>query len=131
MLSYRLIWLEDDPPSNYPERSMAAVTTHDLYTIAGFWTGSDFRSQSSIGLKPHPESFDVVVRRIQKHTGRAMIVAATVEDALLVVDRPNMPGTTTQWPNWRIALPATIEDLQTDPLPQQLAEILNRRVRTA
>jgi 4-alpha-glucanotransferase len=60
-----------------------------------------------------------------------MIVAATVEDALLVVDRPNMPGTTTQWPNWRIALPATIEDLQTDPLPQQLAEILNRRVRTA
>jgi 4-alpha-glucanotransferase len=148
MLSYRLLWLEEERPSTYPERSMAAVTTHDLYTIAGLWTGSDFRSQQQIGLAPHHESVDEVTSRIQSMTGltadaplpevvtkvhkllaeaSSMIVAATLDDALLVEERPNMPGTTVQWPNWRIALPAAIEELQQRPLPRQIADILNHR----
>jgi 4-alpha-glucanotransferase len=148
MLSYRLVWLEDEPPADYPQRSMAAITTHDLFSIAGFWNGSDFRNQESIGLKPAQEANEEVRSRIAKLTGlsvdspleevvltmhrllasaRSMLVVATLEDALLVEERPNMPGTTDQWPNWRIALPATLEKLEQLPLPRKIAEILCRR----
>jgi 4-alpha-glucanotransferase len=148
MLSYRLLWLEDEPPSTYPERSMAAITTHDLFTIAGLWNGSDFRNQESIGLKPHREAVKEVTERITKLTGltadtpltevamtvhrllaeaNSMVIAATLDDALLVEERPNMPGTTDQWPNWKLALPVTIEEIQRRELPRQIAEVLNRR----
>ncbi|HMC51239.1 MAG TPA: 4-alpha-glucanotransferase [Acidimicrobiales bacterium] len=36
MLSYKLLWFEPLPPQGWPERSVAAVTTHDLPTMAGF-----------------------------------------------------------------------------------------------
>jgi 4-alpha-glucanotransferase len=148
MLSYRVLWLEKDRPELYPKRSMATVTTHDLFTIAGLWTGSDFRSQQAIGLKPHPESVEDVLARVKTMTGlsddtplaevvlavhqllaeaNSMVIAATLEDALLVEDRPNMPGTTDQWPNWRIALPAMIEELKLCKLPNQVARLLNQR----
>jgi 4-alpha-glucanotransferase len=151
MLSYRLLWLEKERPERYPKRSMAAVTTHDLYTVAGLWSGSDFRSQQRIGLKPHRESAEEVISHITKMTGlsrdaplrdvvlavhrllaeaNSMVVAATLEDALLVEERPNMPGTTDQWPNWRIALPATIEAVEQRELPAQIAAILRRGNRT-
>ena len=38
------------------------------------------------------------------------LVVATLEDALGVVERPNLPGTVDQHPNWLLALPAAIED---------------------
>jgi 4-alpha-glucanotransferase len=41
----------------------------------------------------------------------AVLVAVTLEDAVLTRDRPNVPGTTTERPNWRIPLPVPLEDL--------------------
>jgi 4-alpha-glucanotransferase len=35
-----------------------------------------------------------------------------MEDALAVHERPNVPGTTTEFPNWRLALPIPIEDIE-------------------
>ena len=43
-------------------------------------------------------------------------MAATLEDALGVTERPNMPGTVDSWPNWSLALPVPLEDLETDPV---------------
>jgi 4-alpha-glucanotransferase len=43
-----------------------------------------------------------------------------------VAERPNRPGTTTEWPNWSLALPQTLEDLERDPGPARLAEVLRR-----
>ena len=34
-------WFEEGPPLNYPQRSLATITNHDLPTIAGVWTGRD------------------------------------------------------------------------------------------
>src|SRR5690606_31201878 len=34
VLSYRLLWFEEDEPQQWPATSMAAVTTHDLPTVA-------------------------------------------------------------------------------------------------
>ena len=54
VLSYRLLWFETTPPRDYPPLAMVAVTTHDLPTIAGLWSGEDLTAQEAIGLKPAP-----------------------------------------------------------------------------
>src|SRR5581483_12268989 len=43
ILSYRLLWFEADPPAAFPRQALAAITTHDLPTIAGLWSGADLR----------------------------------------------------------------------------------------
>ena len=45
ILSYRLFYFEKRPEGEfktfreYPERALVSSTTHDLPTLAGFWTG--------------------------------------------------------------------------------------------
>jgi 4-alpha-glucanotransferase len=51
LLSYRLLWFETTPPARYPELALAAVTTHDLPTVAGLWSGADLRTQQRLGLR--------------------------------------------------------------------------------
>ena len=58
--------------------------------------------------------------------GALMVVTVTLEDALAVEERPNMPSTLDQWPNWSLALPTTLEKLQQDPLPRAIAAALDR-----
>jgi 4-alpha-glucanotransferase len=148
VLSYRLLWFEDVPTPEYPDCSMAAVTTHDLPTIAGFWTGKDLEDQEKLGMKPNPKSFDLIHERLARLAGltremsteeaiRALhaflaeapsaLIAATLEDALAVAERPNMPGTRDSWPNWRLALPVFLEDFGKSELLRDIARILGRR----
>ncbi len=148
ILSYRLLWFEDRPPSAYPERAMAAVTTHDLPTVAGLWSGSDLDDQRRLGMEPNVAATEEMCRRLQDVTGvgadaspdeavagmyaalgtaPSMLLAAALDDALAVSERPNMPGTVDSWPNWSIALPAPLEDLMADPRPRAIARALSRR----
>jgi len=148
VLSYRLFWFEDGDPASYPERALAAVTTHDLPTVAGLWSGADLAAQQGAGMDPSVESaaalrarvaqvagaaddapVDEVVAGVYEALGRApsLLLAAGLDDALSVEERPNMPGTVDQWPNWSIALPASIEEIKADPRPRAIAELLNRR----
>jgi len=58
----------------------------------------------------------------------AILVGATLEDALAVHERPNLPGTVfEQRPNWSVALPATLEAIERDPFVRQLAATLDAR----
>jgi 4-alpha-glucanotransferase len=68
-----------------------------------------------------------VVARAYDLLGQApsMVVTATLEDALAVEERPNMPSTLDQWPNWSLALPMTLEQLQQEPLPRAIAAALD------
>ena len=55
VLSYRVLWFERDaagfaPPARWPARAAACVSTHDLPTLAGFWTGEDLRERAALGL---------------------------------------------------------------------------------
>ena len=59
-------------------------------------------------------------------TAPSRVILATLDDALAVVERPNMPGTTTAWPNWSLALPLPLEELEEQALPYRLAEIMKR-----
>jgi hypothetical protein len=38
-----------------------------------------------------------------------------------------MPGTVEQWPNWSLALPRTLEEMQRLPMPARLAAALDQR----
>jgi 4-alpha-glucanotransferase len=136
VLSYRLLWFEPDPPEQWPEQALAAVTTHDLPTVAGRWTSADLEAQHEIGNEPNVEGEQEVRRRLQEIAGvvpdapveevteaayRALartpsrVKVATLDDALGVEERPNMPGTVDEWPNWSISLPVPLEEIEEHP----------------
>ncbi|HEX3623578.1 MAG TPA: 4-alpha-glucanotransferase [Acidimicrobiales bacterium] len=148
VLSYRLVWFEEEPPSGYPEQALAAVTTHDLPTVAGVRTGADLENQKTIGMEPNEKAslalrtklaelvgldddapVDEVVRATYAALADApsMLLTAGLDDALGVEERPNMPGTTDEWPNWSIALPLSLEEIEADPRPRAVAAALERR----
>ena len=56
-----------------------------------------------------------------------MLLAATLEDALNVEERPNMPGTmSAHRDNWSLALPAPIEELGEDHRVRSMVDALRR-----
>ena len=54
--SYRVLYFEKDPkgrfvkPADYPERAVAAVSTHDLPTLHGYWQGRDLATRAELDL---------------------------------------------------------------------------------
>jgi len=56
ILSYRLLYFEQNndgrfrPPQEYPRDALVSATTHDLPTLAGFWTGRDIEARREAGL---------------------------------------------------------------------------------
>ncbi|MEW6152681.1 MAG: 4-alpha-glucanotransferase [Actinomycetota bacterium] len=145
VLSYRLLWFEPGDPQTWPEKALAAVTTHDLPTVAGLWTGSDADAQRSIGMDVNDDAAgqtrdrlrrlaavddgaraEAVVEGAYRALARApcLLMTASLDDALTVEERPNMPGTTDAWPNWSIALPEPLEAVEDDPRPGRLAGLL-------
>lgn len=148
MLSTRLALFERVPPERYARQAFAAVTTHDLPTIAGAWSGSDLEELSRAGLVPDVIGLAQLRRRLVRASGLAadapvdeaveaihrrlarspsMLVAATLEDALRVEERPNLPGTvSSQRDNWSVALPVSLEELVSDRRVASLVEELRR-----
>ncbi len=55
------------------------------------------------------------------------VAIADLDDVLGVTERPNMPGTVDEWPNWSIALPEPIEELTGGPAPETLRAITETR----
>lgn len=144
VLSYRLLWFEQLPVTGFPEKSLAAVTTHDLPTIAGIWTGADLAHQQKMGSRPNLEMANEARRQLKAATGMedhapvdevivrtysalsaapSLIITATVEDAIAAEERPNVPAVmSTEWPNWSMALPLTVEEIQTNKLARNVAQ---------
>jgi glycogen debranching enzyme GlgX/4-alpha-glucanotransferase len=55
ILSYRVLWFERrgaafTPPTEWPARAAACISTHDLPTLAGFWSGADLEERAALGL---------------------------------------------------------------------------------
>jgi 4-alpha-glucanotransferase len=133
MLRYQVLWFEDDPPEHWAELAMASVTTHDLPTVAGLWSGSDAAEQRDLGLQPDDAWLDRVRARITTQgavpsdappaaasvgahrllaRSPARVVLAQLEDLAAVERRVNVPGTTAAVrANWTTALPEPTEDL--------------------
>ncbi len=149
VLSYRLLWFEQQPPARWPAGALAAVSTHDLPTVAGLWSGRDLADQQDCGLDADraaterlrtllidkagvPADADPVaaVTGAYRLLARApsLLLAASLDDALAVPERPNMPGTTER-PNWSIPLPVPLEDFADQPGVRAVAGLLGEAVR--
>ncbi len=63
VLSYRLLFFEKNRdggfklPAEYPRAALVSVTTHDLPTLAGFWTARDVEARRAAQLLPDYESY--------------------------------------------------------------------------
>ncbi len=149
VLSTRLALFERVPPSRYPRHAYAAVTTHDLPTIAGLVGRSDLADQRAAGVEPDPDAMELLRGRLfsaarlrvdgapldelvlalhrRLAASPSALLAATVEDALLAERRPNQPGTYgDQRPNWSIPLPMPLEGIMGDPFVRRVTEALRR-----
>jgi 4-alpha-glucanotransferase len=133
-LSYRLVWFEGSDPDSWPRDRVAAVGTHDLPTVAGIWTRSEPEHRlhhlreklaSMTHLPDETPPIDVAVAVYERLArGRTRMVLVSMEDALGVHERPNVPGTTSEMPNWRLALPIPIEEIEKIEGPQRIAEAM-------
>ncbi|HZM41997.1 MAG TPA: 4-alpha-glucanotransferase, partial [Acidimicrobiales bacterium] len=68
----------------------------------------------------------IVAAHARLATAPSALVAATLEDALALRQRPNLPGTIEERPNWRLTLPVPLADVFTDPLLSRVAGALQR-----
>jgi 4-alpha-glucanotransferase len=59
VLSSKVLYFERDekgfkPATRYPSQALATVNTHDMPTLAGFWTERDIELRAKVGLLPTP-----------------------------------------------------------------------------
>lgn len=64
ILSYKVLYFEKDygsgrmrRPDEYARQALVASTTHDLPTLAGFWTNRDIEARKASGLLPDEQSY--------------------------------------------------------------------------
>ena len=133
------------PPARWPERAAASISTHDLPTAAGFLEGEHVRARADLGLlddvpaeqanadaeraewlallrsegllgaEDSDETAVVVAmhRLLARTPSRLKLISPY--DVIGEVRQPNLPGTVDEYPNWRLPLPETLEELQADP----------------
>ncbi len=93
LLSYKVLFFErwDSGffmrPDLYPAQSMVTVSTHDLPTLTGWWTGRDLQWRQKLGLYPNEEMGHQ--ERSSRIEDRHLLVSAL--DDLNVIDMTKAP----------------------------------------
>jgi 4-alpha-glucanotransferase len=93
LLSYKVLYFESwetglfKRPVMYPELSMVTVSTHDLPTLTGWWTGRDLEWRQQLNLYPNPEfgQYD----RDSRINNRERLIGAFID--MKVIDEDNLP----------------------------------------
>jgi (1->4)-alpha-D-glucan 1-alpha-D-glucosylmutase len=160
VLSYKLVYFERKsdgsfkPSHEYPPQALAAISTHDLPTLAGWWTGHDLAVRRELELFPTDALYesqkkdrDTDRRRLLetlRHAGLltdddakaleplgatppsiplsaaahtflgatpSQLAMVQLEDLTGTPEQANMPGTTTEHPNWRRKLTMDFQDI--------------------
>ncbi|MDQ3186121.1 MAG: malto-oligosyltrehalose synthase [Pseudomonadota bacterium] len=87
VMSTRLLYFErrDDgrlkPPREYPVNAVAAITTHDLPTLAGFWQGLDIDLRHRRHLFPDDETRNQQI--VERAADRAQLLVALESEGVL------------------------------------------------
>ncbi len=159
LYGYKVLYFEKNdrgefkPPPLYAEQALVASSTHDLPTLAGFWTGRDIEVRHAAGLLRDedgyrqqlaersvekqrlldalfaqdllPGSFPRRAEQVPRLTGElhnaiigwlalapSRLLALNQEDLLKETEQQNLPGTTSEYPNWRRKMRFTVEELR-------------------
>jgi 4-alpha-glucanotransferase len=145
------------PPGRYPRNALASISTHDLPTAAGFLTGEQVRVRAELGQLTGSEADERVradadrAQLLAMLTAEGLITADSTDDEIIVamhaalartpcrlvvaslydvlgeVRQPNLPGTTDEYPNWRMPLAASLEQISADPRVHRAAQVLSLR----
>lgn len=133
------------PPRRWPARAAASISTHDLPTAAGFLRGEHVRARAALGLlddvpaeqsaaekdrdewlallrsegllgpsEPDDAAIIAAMHRLLASTPSRLKLIAPY-DVVAELRQPNLPGTVDAYPNWRLPLPETLEQLRADP----------------
>ncbi len=149
------------------EYCLSSVTTHDLPPTAGYLAGEHVRLRDSLGLLTRPVEQELAAAKTERAAWLAELCRvgllakhADVEQTILALyqylgrtpsrllgvaltdavgDRrtQNQPGTTDEYPNWRIPLsgpdgqPVMLEDVFNDPRAIHLAEAMRAETAVA
>ncbi|MDP3602174.1 MAG: 4-alpha-glucanotransferase [Bosea sp. (in: a-proteobacteria)] len=138
-------------PEHWDAGAVALTTTHDLIPTAGWWAGADLEptgdgvdhegirawdrgvlwsafQQAGLveGERPAPEETEPVVDAAIRFITRTLctLKLLPIEDALGIRTQPNVPGTTTEKPNWRHRLDGEAATLlDDDRVRRRLADL--------
>ncbi|MDT7576812.1 MAG: 4-alpha-glucanotransferase [Pseudonocardiales bacterium] len=144
------------PPAEWPQEAVATVSTHDLPTATGFLRAEHVRVRAELGLLDDvaAEEAKAALERAELVAllrGEGLVGADPTEDELVLAihillaesrsrlvliapydvvgepRQPNLPGTVDQYPNWRIPLPLTLDELREHPMVAAVVAQLRRR----
>ncbi|MDY7089697.1 MAG: 4-alpha-glucanotransferase [Actinomycetota bacterium] len=145
------------PAARYPRNTMATISTHDLPTAPGFLVGEQVLVRADLGqlagsvedaqkdadhdkaqllqrltaegLITLTSSNEEIVLAMHEFLARtpSRFVLASMYDVLGEQRQPNLPGTSDQYPNWRMPLAASVEEIIADPRFKRIAEALGTR----
>jgi len=161
MLSNRILYFEKDeaerfiPPESYPRQSLACLSTHDLPTLRGWWSGKDIelrrrhnlidaesaKAQNTAREREREALLELVqgtegeipsdlppniAVQVQAKLARsaAMLVAIRLADIVGEESPTNLPGTDTEYPNWRRRLPLDLAEIARLPLFASLTKAM-------
>jgi 4-alpha-glucanotransferase len=132
-------------PQRWAQCAAASISTHDLPTALGFLRGEHVRARAALGLlndeaaewaqaaveraelvellrtegllRAEREDDDEIVVAMHALLGRTpcQLLLVSPYDVVDELRQPNLPGTVDEYPNWRLPLPVTLEQLQRDP----------------
>jgi len=153
------------PAERWRELCLASVTTHDLPPTAGYLAGEHVRLRDRLGLLTRSLDEEVAADDAERESWLAELRArdllgdgAGVEETVEALHRylvltparllnvaltdavgdhrtQNQPGTTDEYPNWRVPLsgpdgtPLPLEEVLTSPRATSLARALERALR--
>jgi 4-alpha-glucanotransferase len=144
-------------PRYWRDYAAASISTHDLPTAVGFLRGEHVRMRAELGqlgdeatewaqartdraklvdllrtegLLEDGETEDDIVVAMHALLARTpcRLLLASPYDVVGEVRQPNLPGTVDEYPNWRLPLPMTLEELQRDPRVRRVIEVLRAGV---
>ncbi|MGI5950424.1 MAG: 4-alpha-glucanotransferase [Brooklawnia sp.] len=142
------------PIAEFPVLGVGTSSTHDQVSVAGLLTGSDVADLKRIGKSADWSQIDRTRRELAEMAhidpdrpvgsmseadvkaavmaryrllsdADSVMVVVNIDDAAMVPERPNMPGTVDTYPNWRIALPRPVDDIMTSELATDLVKLMH------
>jgi 4-alpha-glucanotransferase len=138
------------PPDAWPEQAVASVSTHDLPTVTGFLraraelgllddvaadetkAATDraelvdlLRAEGLVGDAPTEDELVVAIHELLA-ASRSQLVLIAPYDVVGEARQPNLPGTVDQYPNWRLPLPVSLDELRTHPMVAEVVARLRR-----